>query len=91
MRSAFSAMLSYFRMAYDALGGGKLTITPGDALLACARVHGYQALRGMTPSEMKAMLSQTWEELPPMLVSSSSARRGREEVLDYIDSILKTL
>ena len=38
-----------------------------------------------------AILSQTWEELPPMLVSSSSARRGREEVLDYIDSILKAL
>ena len=38
-----------------------------------------------------AILSQTWEELPPMLASSSAARTGRDEVLDYIDSILKQL
>ena len=38
-----------------------------------------------------AILSQTWEELPPMLASSSHKRTGKEEILDYIDSILKTL
>lgn len=38
-----------------------------------------------------AILSQTWEELPSMLVSSSQSRAGREELLAYIDSILKTL
>ncbi|MBR4809830.1 MAG: YihA family ribosome biogenesis GTP-binding protein [Bacteroidales bacterium] len=38
-----------------------------------------------------AILSQTWEELPPMLVSSSQKSTGKEEILDYIYSILKTL
>ena len=38
-----------------------------------------------------AILSQTWEELPPMLASSSLKHSGREEILDCIDSILKEL
>ena len=38
-----------------------------------------------------AILSQTWEELPPMLTSSSSTRAGRDEILDYIDTILKQI
>ena len=36
----------------------------------------------------KAILSQSWAELPPMFVSSSSSKAGREEILGYIDSIL---
>ncbi len=38
-----------------------------------------------------AILSHTWEELPPMLVSSSLKRSGRDDILSYIDSILKSL
>ena len=38
-----------------------------------------------------AILSQTWEELPPMLASSSLKRSGKEEILDYIHSILNSL
>ncbi len=30
---------------------------------------------------------ETWEELPPMLTSSSENRDGREEILHYIDEI----
>ena len=37
------------------------------------------------------ILSQTWEELPPYFVSSSASGAGRDEILDYINSILKTL
>lgn len=36
-------------------------------------------------------LSETWEELPPYFVSSAETRLGRDEILDYIDSINKTL
>lgn len=36
-------------------------------------------------------LKDTWEELPPYFVSSSETRRGRDEILDYIESINKTL
>lgn len=36
-------------------------------------------------------LKQSWEELPPYFVTSSENRLGRDEVLDYIDSINKSL
>ena len=34
-------------------------------------------------------LSKQWEELPPHFITSSETKLGREEVLDYIDEILK--
>lgn len=39
----------------------------------------------------KRKLSETWEEMPPMIISSSESRQGREEILDYIDSVNKQL
>ena len=30
---------------------------------------------------------QQWEELPPMFVTSSEDKRGREELLEYISQI----
>ena len=36
-------------------------------------------------------LSEQWEELPPVFVSSSEKKTGRKEILDYIDSINKSL
>lgn len=35
----------------------------------------------------KGRLLENWEELPPIFVTSSDTRQGREELLDYIDSI----
>ena len=37
------------------------------------------------------VLSEQWEELPPHFVTSAQSRQGREELLDYIDSINKSL
>ena len=37
------------------------------------------------------VLSEQWEELPVMIASSSETGQGREEILSYIDNILKTL
>ncbi|MBQ2950252.1 MAG: YihA family ribosome biogenesis GTP-binding protein [Prevotella sp.] len=39
----------------------------------------------------KRKLSETWEDLPPMFITSSDSRLGREEVLDYIDMINKSV
>lgn len=39
----------------------------------------------------KRKLSETWEDLPPMFITSSDSRLGREEVLDYIDIINKSV
>ena len=36
-------------------------------------------------------LSKQWEELPPYFVTSAENRAGREEVLDYIEQINKSL
>lgn len=36
-------------------------------------------------------LKETWEELPPIFATSSEDRRGRDAILDYIESINKEL
>ena len=36
-------------------------------------------------------LSEQWEELPPVFISSSEKKTGRNEILDYIDNINKNL
>ena len=38
-----------------------------------------------------AILSEEWEQLPEMFLSSSQAKKGRDEILTYIENILKTL
>lgn len=42
-------------------------------------------------SAYKAKLQEEWEELPPVFITSSSNSKGREELLNYIDSINKEL
>lgn len=42
-------------------------------------------------NKYKERLLETWEELPPILLSSSETKDGREEVLDYIQSINRQL
>lgn len=37
----------------------------------------------------KKVLLETWEELPPMFITSAEKRQGRDEVLDYIEQINK--
>lgn len=39
----------------------------------------------------KAELLKQWEELPPVFLTSSENKTGREEVLDYIDGINKQI
>ena len=36
-------------------------------------------------------LMETWEELPPILTSSSEKKEGREEILGFIESVNKSL
>ena len=39
----------------------------------------------------KKTLSETWDELPPYFVTSSEKKTGRDDILDYIDQINKSL
>ena len=41
--------------------------------------------------EYKKFLMKDWEELPPVFITSSEDKRGKEDLLDYIDSINKNL
>ena len=36
-------------------------------------------------------LKEQWEELPPYFITSSEKKTGRDEVLDYIENILKDI
>ena len=52
----------------------------------------------MGPNALKAVidrdceiLSQSWEELPPIFRTSSRTAAGKEEILNYIDTILASL
>ncbi len=36
-------------------------------------------------------LSEEWEELPPHFITSSESKRGREEFIDYIDQLNRSL
>ena len=37
--------------------------------------------------EYKKVLLKNWEELPPVFITSSENAKGRDEILDYIESI----
>ena len=39
----------------------------------------------------KQKLLESWEELPPVFVTSSEKRSGREELLEYIEAVNKSL
>ena len=42
-------------------------------------------------SAYKERLLEAWEELPPLFITSSEERTGRDELLDYIEGINNTL
>ena len=50
------------------------------------RVAGQQAV-----AAYKQELHKTWEELPPIFLTSSEDGRGRDELLDYIASVNASL
>ena len=62
-RQSLSAAYYYFRQAYEAKGGRKLTSTVGDAMLAYMEVYGYQSLRGKNDAEIKKLVAKMWEEI----------------------------
>lgn len=47
---------------------------------------GPQALQTKIDSYCKVLLNQ-WEELPPIFVTSSTSGKGRDELLDYIETL----
>ena len=58
-----------------------LIFTKSDKLSALRSSKNVEAFK-------QAML-ETWEELPHIFVSSATTGKGREEIVDYIDSVNK--
>ena len=50
-----------------------------------------QAKARQSVEQYKRTLQETWEELPPLFVTSAEKRQGRDEVLDYIERINREL
>ena len=63
---------------------------PFGLIFTKADKQGPEALQQQVLKN-KDRLLQDWEELPPVFISSSVKGTGKEEILTYIDSILKTL
>lgn len=62
-RHAFSTACYYFRQAYEAHGGKRLSSTVGDAMLAYIKIYGYPQLCQSTAAEIKRLVSNVWEEI----------------------------
>lgn len=63
---------------------------PFSIIYTKADKMGVNALKQQIEKNSQTLL-QYWEELPPIFISSSSNGKGREEILDYIDNIIKNL
>ena len=51
---------------------------------------GKKEIEEQTEKNKKALL-EYWEELPPVFVTSSEKKTGKEAILDYIEDILKSI
>ena len=63
---------------------------PFSIIFTKADKLGKVALEKQIEANKKELLNY-WEELPPVFVTSSEKNLGREEVLEYIQTILNTL
>ena len=59
----FHSHLQYFRDAYEALGGSKLSLTAEEALLVWLEVFTFRDLGQMTDNELKKALRGLWDDL----------------------------
>ena len=51
---------------------------------------GKKALEAQMEKDRQQLL-ESWEELPPVFISSSETSLGREEILGYIGSLLEEM
>lgn len=61
-RLDFSFIFARFSAEYRANGGDKLPVTTGDAFLAFISLYGYKSLADKTSSEIKELVTKSWEE-----------------------------
>ncbi|MDO4337092.1 MAG: BMP family ABC transporter substrate-binding protein [Eubacteriales bacterium] len=61
-RMNFSSTYTRFTVEFEAKGGKKLSITPGDAFLAFITLYGYDEISGKTSNEIRELVTKSWEE-----------------------------
>ena len=68
---------------------GQNRIPFGIVFTKCDKM-GPNALKSVIDKDCE-ILSSSWEQLPPMFTTSSRTAAGKEEILNYIDTILASL
>lgn len=63
---------------------------PFALILTKCDKQGPNVLAAQLERDRQLLLEQ-WEELPPVFCSSSQTHQGRDGILDYIDTLLKTI
>ena len=69
------------------MGGSDI---PFSIIFTKADKQGPNVLRAQVEKN-KLQILEFWEELPPVFISSSETGAGREEILDYIGTVLDNL
>ena len=62
-RQRFLSRMTYFRAAFQKLGGEELPITEADALLVWLRVYPFENLKTTTAPELQKSLSAVWADV----------------------------
>ena len=58
----FSSAYTRFSAEFEARGGKKLEVLPGDAFLSFICLYGYEVIKNMTAAELKEKLAKSWDE-----------------------------
>ncbi len=59
---SFSSVYTRFVSEYQARGGNRLSITPGDAFLSFITLYGYDVIEQKTTEELRKLIVKSWEE-----------------------------
>ena len=62
-RKSFRANYYYFKQMFENVGGSRLEISTGDALLAYLQIYDYESFRRKTGEQIRQEIRKMWEEL----------------------------
>lgn len=89
-RQRFLSGFSYFKEAYQKLGGDNLPITPASALLVWLRYYTFDDLKSQTDAELQKNLTAIWSDIKvlskpaPIAVSTAPKEDGEKGLLTRI-------
>ena len=87
----FRGIMYYFGKAFKQLGGDKLSITLGDAIVAFMKVYGFEAMVAMRHQEYVSNMAKCWSEFlvmteknPVDLVMDPTEVQEKKSLLNYL-------